>query len=182
MTRTRDLLDGLTVSIGNRFISIVVVVLVVVIVIIIVVVVIHLVVVLDKGIRDNRGQVFVLQLVVTLADVRRQLVHVLLVIDRAAEEQLPLRIFRRENFLSIHGLELHFAFFVTEHDRGLAEIDRGRFHRAFVAAKDTHLARIPLRLALGLPGSPRSFALRLPAGPPRLTLRVPDGLANVWTT
>src|SRR5438270_5403255 len=171
MTRTRDLLDGLTGNIGTGIVVIVVVVLVVVIVIIIVVVVIHLVVVLDKGIRDNRGQVFVLELVVTLAHVRRQLVHLLLVIDRAAEEQLPFRIFRRENFLSIHGLELHLAFLVTEHDRGLAEIDRGRFHSAFVAAEEPHfvagasslIAGSVSLIACSLHGFPRglsSFTLR----------------------
>ena len=111
-----------------------------------------------------------------------------------------MRVLGGQDLFAVDRFELHFALVVGEHDRGLAQIDRGRFHRAFVIAKQTHLSggaprffTVPLSL---FPG-PLRFITRMlrlitrmlrliarllhrfPAGPRSFTLRLPHGVANV---
>ena len=92
-------------------------------------------------IRNDGLKVFLLELVVTLAHISRHLVQVLLAIDRSTEEQATLRILRGQDLLPGHRFDLHLTLVIREHDRRFAEVNRGRLHRAFVAAKETHLAR-----------------------------------------
>src|SRR5687767_345461 len=97
--------------------------------------------VIDKRVRNHPRQVGDLQLVETLPHFRRHLVDLFLRIDRTAKEKFPLRIFRRQDFLPRHGLELQLALVIAENDRRFAEIDRGRLHRAFILAEKAHLTR-----------------------------------------
>src|SRR4029077_17024665 len=86
--------------------------LVVVIVLIICIVRIGVVRAICVGSRRGRGQVILLQSVVTLTHIGRHLVEVCLGFDWTAEKQFALRILRREQFSSVHVRQFELAFVV----------------------------------------------------------------------
>src|SRR4051794_22979298 len=118
--RTRlegNVLGGRLRDIDVRVIVAVIVAVVIIPVVIIVVVVLVVgILAVNKRIRNDIWQVRDLELVKAFAHFQRHLVDLFLGIDRSAEEELSLRIFRRQDLLSGHGFEFQLPLVVGEDD------------------------------------------------------------------
>src|SRR6266850_8424885 len=86
--------------------------LVVIIILVIFIVRIGVVRVVCVGSRRDRGQVILLQSVVTFTHVGRHFVEVFLGFDWTTEKQFALRILYREQFSSVHARQFELAFVV----------------------------------------------------------------------
>src|SRR6266705_5990089 len=75
-----------------------------------------------------------LQIFVTLTNLGRQFIEILLCLDRTAKEQFALWIFGRKQFLPVYCFQFHLAFIIGENDLSLTNIDFGGLKPAVIPA------------------------------------------------